>query len=208
MAKIGYVRVSTKEQNTARQEKIMEELGVDKLFVEKASGKNLEREQLKKMLEYVREGDTVIVESYSRFARSTQDLLNLTAELERKNVKFISQKESLDTRTAQGRLVLTIFAGLSQFEREVILERQREGIEIAKAEKRMGRPRKEVDFEKYYQLVQAKRLTVTEACKTLDIARSTWYSYIREHEKEHFSQEEVPTPEEQAEYGGKDKQDS
>lgn len=178
MSKIGYVRVSTKEQNAARQEKLMQEMGADKVFIEKVSGKNTEREELKKMMDYVREGDTVIVESYSRFARSTQDLLALIAELERKGVKFISQKENIDTNTPQGRLILTIFAGLSQFERECILERQREGIEIAKAEKRMGRPKKDTDFEQYFRLVQDKKLTVTEACKTMNISRSTWYKYV------------------------------
>lgn len=184
MARIGYVRVSTKEQSTARQEKLMDDLGVDKLFMEKASGKDLEREKLKQMLEYVREGDTVIVESYSRFARSTQDLLHLIDELDKKGVKFISQKENIDTSTPQGRLVLTIFAGLAQFEREVLLQRQREGIEIAKAENRMGRPKKNIDFGKYYDLVQNKKMSVTEACKTLNIARSTWYHHLKEYENE------------------------
>ena len=101
--KVGYVRASTEEQNTVRQEKIMADLGVDKVYIEKVSGKSREgRPELKAMMDFVREGDVVIVESISRFARSTKDLLNLVDELREKNVEFVSQKESIDTQTPQG----------------------------------------------------------------------------------------------------------
>ncbi|MEG2650470.1 MAG: recombinase family protein, partial [Eubacterium sp.] len=115
MERIGYIRVSTEEQNEARQEVIMEQLDASKVFIEKLSGKDTNRPQLKAMLDYVREGDTVVVESYSRLARSTKDLLNIVDELSSKGVQFISQKENIDTTTPQGRLMLTIFAGLAQF---------------------------------------------------------------------------------------------
>ena len=130
--KIGYIRVSTQEQNTARQETDKEQF--DKVYIEKASGKNTDRPQLTAMMDYVRVGDTVVVESYSRIARNTKDLLEIIDRLNKKGVAFISQKEQIDTSTPAGRLMLTIFAGLAQFERECLLERQAEGIAIAKAE--------------------------------------------------------------------------
>ncbi len=183
--KIGYVRVSTTEQNTARQEEIMKELNVDKIFLEKVSGKNTEREELKKMMEYVRSGDVVIVESYSRFARSTKDLLNLLEQLKEKEVEFISQKEKFDTTTPQGKLMLTVFAGIAEFERESILQRQREGIAIAKAEGKMkGRPRKDIeDIEEVYRQVKQQKMTVKDVCKKYEISRSKWYNMVKEYEK-------------------------
>ena len=124
MAKIGYIRVSTQEQNTARQELLLESLGVERVYREKISGKDTDRPQLKQMMDYIREGDTVVVESYSRFARNTRDLLELVEQLEKKGVAFVSQKENVNTETAEGRLMFTIFAGLAQFEREQLLQRQ------------------------------------------------------------------------------------
>ena len=111
--KIGYIRVSTAEQNTIRQEVLMNEFGVDELFIDKASGKNTDRPELKRMLTYVRQGDTVIVESISRFARNTRDLLDLIAQLTTKQVEFISKKKAIDTTTPTGRFMLTIFGVVS-----------------------------------------------------------------------------------------------
>ena len=112
--KVGYIRVSTIEQNEARQEVLMEQLGVDRVYMDKMSGKNKDRPQLQEMMQYVREGDIVIVESISRFARNTKDLLSLIEELERKKVTFVSQKENIDTNTPAGRFMLTVFAALAQ----------------------------------------------------------------------------------------------
>ena len=95
IVKIGYIRISTAEQNTARQEVIMKELNVGMIFIDKMSGKNTKRPELQKMMKYVREGDTVIVESISRFARNTRDLLDLVEQLTKKNVEFISKKEAI-----------------------------------------------------------------------------------------------------------------
>ena len=123
MAKIGYVRVSTIDQKTDRQEIALAELGIGKLFIEKVSGKNTEREELKKMLDYVREGDILYIESISRLARSTRDLLSIVLKLQDKKVELISLKENIDTSTPQGRFVLTLFGALSELERESILQR-------------------------------------------------------------------------------------
>lgn len=144
--KIGYIRVSTIDQNLARQEELMAKLGVEKIFADKMSGKNTKREQFQEMMKFVREGDTLYVESFSRLSRSTKDLLDTVQQLQDKKVTLISDKEKLDTSTPQGKFMMTVFAAMSELERESILERQREGIEIAKAEgKYKGRPARITD---------------------------------------------------------------
>lgn len=175
--KVGYVRVSTLEQNTARQDECLNKLGVEKIYTDRLTGKNTARPQLHAMLDFVREGDVVIVESYSRLARSTMDLLKIVDDLHQKGVAFQSIKENFDTSTANGKLMLTIYAGLAQFERENMLERQREGIEIARAEgKYTGRPMSEIiGFDDYYDLWKKGEITATRLCKDLKISRSTFY---------------------------------
>ena len=103
---IGYIRTSTAEQNEARQEVLMQELGVEQIFIDKMTGKTLDRPELQKMLSFVREGDTVVVEAISRFARNTKDLLFLVEELTKKKVNFVSKKEAIDTNTPQESLCL------------------------------------------------------------------------------------------------------
>jgi len=180
--KIGYVRVSTLEQKTERQEISLADLGVEKVFIDKASGKTAERPELKKMMEYVREGDIVIVESISRFARSAQDFLELMERLTEKEVSFISKKEGVDTATPAGRFMMTVFAAVAELEREYIRDRQREGIEIARKHgKYRGRkPGVYPGFE--YLLEQSKRGKITAACamRKLGMSKSTWYRKARE----------------------------
>ena len=175
--KIGYVRVSTEEQNTARQEIMLRELGVDELFIEKASGKNADRPELCRMMEYVRRGDTVIVESISRFARNTRDLLDLVERLTEKQVEFVSRKEAIDTTTPTGKFMLTVFAAVAELEREYILQRQREGIAIARAQgKYRGRPAK--DYPNFEWLVARWRngeITAVQAMKQLGISKTRFY---------------------------------
>ena len=118
--KIGYIRVSTEEQNTARQEVLLRELGVDEVFIDKASGKNADRPELTRMMEYIRRGDTVIVESISRFARNTRDLLDLVERLIEKQVEFVSHKDAIDTTTPTGKFMLTVFAAVAELEREYL----------------------------------------------------------------------------------------
>lgn len=184
--KVGYVRISTRDQNTARQDVLMEELGVEKVYTDKISGKNTDRPELQKMLDFVREGDVVIVESFSRLARNTRDLLNLTDQLREKNVQFVSQKERIDTGTPAGEFMLAVFAALAQFERETLLQRQAEGMAIAKSEGRLtGRPKKAEDtFEDVYLAVKAGKKSVTQGARELGISRSTWYRKAKEYEEE------------------------
>lgn len=180
MATIKYIRVSTQEQNTARQETDKEKY--DKVYIEKASGKNTDRPEFKKMMDYVREGDVVVVESYSRIARNTQDLLSIVAALEAKGVAFISQKEQIDTSSPSGRLMLTIFAGLAQFERECLLERQAEGIAIAKTEGRMGRPSIKTgkEFAEIVKKWKAGEMTAVEAMRAAGMTKATFYRKVKD----------------------------
>jgi len=117
-----------------RQEVLMQELSVDEVYIDRLSGKNTDRPELKKMMDYVRKGDTVIVESISRFARNTRDLLVLIEKLTEKGVEFVSRKEAIDTTTPTEKFMLTVFGAVAELEREYILQRQREGIAIAKAQ--------------------------------------------------------------------------
>ena len=196
MARIAYIRVSTEEQNTARQEAMF--VGYDKVFTEKISGKNTNRPELMKMLDYVREGDTVTVESYSRFARNTRDLLELIDKLDEKHVGFISLKEQTDTSTPQGKLIMTIFAGLAQFEREQTLQRQAEGIAIAKAEDaklraegkeaKHYRGRKPIETDEEYFLNEVKRWkegkqTARETMNKLNLKPNTFYRRVKAYEE-------------------------
>lgn len=184
--RVGYVRVSTEEQNTARQEVMMEQLGVDKIFIEELSGKNTDRPQLQEMLEYLRKGDTLIVESISRFARNIKDFIALTEKIDNMGVKFISKKEQFDTTTPTGKFALIMFAALAQLERETILERQAEGIAIAKAQgKYKGRKPKELpDFLEVYKDWKDKKISAAGASRILNISRSTFYRKVQEHEKD------------------------
>ena len=129
---VAYVRVSTAEQNEARQVEALHSHNIDKWFTEKISGKNTHRPQLQVMLDFVREGDTVYIHDFSRLARSTKDLLELVEQLQAKGVHLISNKEHWDTSTPTGKLMLTMIAAINEFERANTLERQREGIAIAK----------------------------------------------------------------------------
>lgn len=186
MANISYIRVSTTEQNEDRQTKaINERVKIDKQFIEKISAKDTNRQQLQSMLEYAREGDTIYILDFSRLARSTKDLLGLIEMLEEKKIKLISIKENLDTGTATGKLMLTMISAINQFERENLLERQREGIAIAKA-KGKYRGRKKIDFpdnwEEVYSKYRIRKLTGTEAMEILGLKRNTFYRLKKEHE--------------------------
>lgn len=187
--KFLYVRVSTKEQNTDRQEILKDTYKVDKVYIDKSSGKNTNRPAFQEMLSQLRENDTVIVESYSRASRSTKDLLELVELLNNKKVNFISIKENLDTSTPAGRLMLTMFAGLYQFERECMLERQKEGIEIARqkgAYKNVGRKKlvpNDKIFANLYKEWKNGNIKACEFMKALNLQRNTFYRRVKEFEE-------------------------
>ena len=124
---VGYIRVSSIEQNTKSQKELLKNVGMDKVFEEKISGKNAKRPELQAMLEYVREGDTVYVKDLSRLARNTKDLLNIVEYLTNKGVALKSIKENIDTSTNFGKLMITFLAAIYEFERANLLERQRDG---------------------------------------------------------------------------------
>ncbi len=182
--RVGYVRCSTIEQNEARQLKMMEEQKAEKVFTDKASGKNTDRKAFKEMMAFVRSGDMVIVESISRIARNTRDLLSIVSELTEKGVEFISLKENIDTTTPQGRFMLTVFGALAELERENILERQREGIEIAKTEgKYKGRKPVDIDNEQFTAVCARWRtgeITATAAMKEVGLKPNTFYRRVKE----------------------------
>lgn len=180
--KIGYIRISTADQNTARQEVLMYELGVEQVFIDRMSGKNTDRPELKRMMSFVREGDTVIVEAISRFARNTKDLLDLVEQLTAKQVEFISKKEAIDTTTPTGKFMLTVFGAVAELEREYILQRQREGIAVAK-QNGVYKGRKPIEHPKFAEVVHLWKggdITAVEAMKRLDMKPSTFYRKVKE----------------------------
>ena len=198
MSKIGYIRVSTEHQETARQQEIMENTyHVDRIFSEKLSGANTDRPQLKTMLDYVRESDTLYVESISRLGRSTRDLLNIIDQLNDKGVSLVSNKENIDTDSPTGKFMLTVFAVLSQLEREQLKQRQREGIEIAKAQgKYTGRKPIPTDWAKFEQLYgewKAKRITGRDFMWRMGITANTFYRRVRQYEATHGITEQTIT---------------
>ena len=178
--KIGYIRVSTQEQNTMRQEVLMEALGVDEVYIDRMSGKNTNRPELQKMMEYVRKGDTVIVESISRFARNTRDLLELVEQMTAKGVEFVSKKEAIDTTTPTGKFMLTVFGAVAELEREYILQRQQEGIAIAKKQgKYKGRkPIVSPEFEQVTAKWRSGAITAAEAMRMLHMSKTTFYRRV------------------------------
>lgn len=182
MAKIAYVRVSTIEQNEGRQLATLKKYGIDKWFIEKVSGKNRERPELQKMLEYAREGDTIYILDFSRLSRSTADLLSIIGELGKRKINLVSSKENFDTSTPTGKLMLTMIAAINEFERTNLLERQKEGIKIAK-EKGLYKGRKPIakpeDWEEVYKQYVTKEITANEAMKKLGLKRNVFYNFVK-----------------------------
>ena len=183
--KVSYERVSTSDQSLLRQDIMMEQYGIEKFFTEKISGKNMERPELKRMLEFLREGDILVIESISRLARSTRDFLEILEQLEKKKVALVSLKEQIDTTTPTGRFMVSIFAALAQLEREQILQRQKEGINAQKANGTYtgGRPKVKVD-DKWFAEVCLRwthgEITAVAAMKEVKMTKATFYRRAKE----------------------------
>ena len=186
---IAYIRVSTIEQNEARQVDAMQKYNIEKWFTEKISGKDTNRPKLIELLDFVREGDVVHIHDFSRLARSTKDLLDIVEKLNDKGVTLISNKENIDTSTPTGKLMLTMIGAINEFERTNMLERQREGIAIAKRTgKYKGRKAVTVpDFERHYNAYISRQINKSELAKQLGISRPTLDRLIREFERANTS---------------------
>ena len=185
---IAYVRVSTVEQNEARQLEALEKYGIDKWYMEKVSAKDTKRPELQAMLDFAREGDTIYIHDFSRLARSTADLLSLVETMQAKGIHLVSNKESIDTSTPTGKLMLTMIAAINEFERANLLERQREGIAIAQREgKYKGRKPIEVDdakFKELYERYMRREINKTVFASELGVSRVTLYKMLEEYESQ------------------------
>jgi DNA invertase Pin-like site-specific DNA recombinase len=180
-SKIGYCRVSTTEQNMAAQLELLNKAGCHEIFKEKVSGSNADRPELKKLLAYIRKGDTVTVSKLDRLARSTKDLLNIAEVIKKKGADLEVLNINLDTKSPTGQLMLTMLAAIAEFERGIMLERQREGIDIAKADgKYKGRkPINEAKLQQVQKLVD-NGTSVSKAVSEVGIGRRTYYKAIEE----------------------------
>lgn len=181
---VGYARVSTGDQNLDRQIDALIEYGIDKrnIYQEKITGTKKDREQLQKMISELQSGDTVIVSELTRLSRSTKDLFSIVEQIEGKGANIKSLKESwLDTTTAPGKLLFTIFAGISQFERDLISERTKEGLKSARARGRSGgRPKKSTkDIERAVKLYNSKQYTIKEIEEMTAVSKATLYRNLK-----------------------------
>ena len=182
---IAYVRVSSLDQNEERQLEGLKKYQIDKWFTEKISGKDTNRPQLKNLLDFVREGDTVYVHDFSRLARSTKDLLDIVEYLSEKHVHLVSNKENIDSSTPSGKLMLTMIGAIAEFERTNLLERQREGIAIAK-QNGVYKGRKEVSipdatWNSLYGQYMERKFTKKEFAERLNVSRPTLDKLLKQN---------------------------
>ncbi|MFI1243879.1 recombinase family protein [Enterococcus casseliflavus] len=176
----GYARVSTRQQDLSRQLDLLDRYECNKIYTEKISGVRANRPELNKLKKRVKENDKIIIESFSRLGRSTKDLIDLVYFFEKKGVKVISIKENFDTQTPQGKLMMTVFQAFSQFERDIIVERTKEGLESARARGNIGgRPRIDPALIQHaLNLHQKEGKAVVDICAQTGLKRSTFYRYL------------------------------
>ena len=183
--RLAYVRVSTAEQNEQRQVEAMKRYDIEKWFIEKVSGKDTNRPKLQELLDFAREGDTIHIHDFSRLARSTKDLLDIVEQLNTKGVHLVSNKENIDSSTPTGKLMLTMIGAINEFERTNLLERQREGIAIAKRDGKYkgGKAKTVADFAEHYSRYITRQTTKSALARQLGISRPTLDRLITEHEQ-------------------------
>ena len=180
---IGYARVSTQEQNLDRQLDNLKERGCERIYQEKMAGTKANRPELEKMLEALRPGDTLVIDSFSRLSRSTKDLLEMVERLNQMGVNLVSLKEQLDTTTATGKMMLTMLSALSQFERDIIAERTLDGLKAARARGRQGgRPKAGSDKAKAQALAMydANAMSNREIAEAVKVSTATLSRWIKE----------------------------
>ena len=176
----GYARVSTRQQDLSRQLDLLDRYECNKIYTEKISGVRANRPELNKLKKRVKENDKIIIESFSRLGRSTKDLIDLVYFFEKKGVKVISIKENFDTQTPQGKLMMTVFQAFGQFERDIIVERTKEGLESTRARGNIGgRPRIDPALIQHaLHLYQKEGKAVVDICAQTGLKRSTFYRYL------------------------------
>ncbi|MDR1915516.1 MAG: recombinase family protein [Synergistaceae bacterium] len=183
--KIGYARISTKDQNADLQRDALTEAGCEKIYTDTASGAKAERPGLDRMIADVRHGDVIVIWKLDRLGRSLKHLIELVSDLSARGVGLQSINDPIDTTTAQGRLIFNIFGSLAEFERELIRERTQAGLSAARARGRVGgRPKglsnsAEATAMAVETLYRERRLTVIQICEKLNISKSTLYRYLR-----------------------------
>jgi len=191
---IAYVRVSTVEQNEDRQVEALEKYNIEKWFKEKVSAKDTNRKQLKAMLDFAREGDTIYCLDFSRLARSVKDLLDIVEKLNDKKINLVSLKENLDTSTPTGKLLLTMIGAIDEFERANLLERQREGIAIAKKKGiYKGRQPAKINkdhFDDCYQQYMTRKINKNRFADLLGVTWPTADKLIKAYEDGSISLED------------------
>jgi DNA invertase Pin-like site-specific DNA recombinase len=184
MALIGYARVSTNEQHLHLQQDALEKAGCLKIYTDTISGVKSERKGLTEALDFIRDGDTLVVWRLDRLGRSLKDLIERITELPSKNIGFKSLTENIDTTTSGGKLIFHIFGALAEFERDIIMERTNAGLSAARARGRQGgRPRSSLSDNRKLQMArqmyEKKTIPVKDICKALGIPRSTFYKYMK-----------------------------
>ncbi len=180
--KIGYARVSTAEQSLDLQIDALKKAGCDEIMTDVISGSKEERPGLRDVFRFLREGDTLIVWKLDRLGRSIRHLIETMQEIHKRNASFVCLQENIDTTTTMGKLIFHIFGALAEFERDVITERTRAGLEAAKARGRNGGRRFALDkkqIERLKELSQSKTSTIGEICKIFGITKPTYYNYLK-----------------------------
>ena len=179
---IAYARVSTNQQDLARQLDMLEEHGYDKLIQEKFTGTTKKREGLEELLKWAEPGDTIVVESISRLGRNTIDILQMVEDFDKRGINFVSLKEKIDGNTPSGKAMVGMFAVMAQLERDLLVQRVQEGLTASKKRgKRLGRP--QTDSSTVQQALgyyDTGNYTVAEIIKLTGISQGTLYRKINE----------------------------